>query len=337
MQSEELRYWLWWNRVPGVGPGRFYRLLNEYGSMRDAWQAPAEELRPLIGEKVLKARDETVITWDPDLELKKLDQLQFRLYCQSEPDYPAILKRIFDPPPVLYAWGGFEVGDDVAVAVVGTRTPTPTGEFTAQELATQLSRQGLTIISGLARGIDAAAHRGALGAGGRTVAVMGSGLDQPYPPENRDLMAEIAAHGAVVSEFPLGTEPYAKNFPARNRIISGLSLGVVVVEAAHDSGSLITAGMALEQGREVFAVPGNVGSEGSKGPHKLIRQGAKLVEDFHDILEELAIPQLTANEIGAAINMACNETETKVLGFLKSGTNPCRPIAKTFRSRFGRA
>jgi DNA processing protein len=191
------------------------------------------------------------------------------------------------------------------------------GAFTAKDLAAQLSYQGLTIISGMARGIDSEAHRGALEANGRTIAVLGSGLDMPYPMENEPLMERTAKQGAVISEFPLGTEPYAKNFPARNRIISGLSLGVVVVEAAQDSGSLITAGFALEQGREVFAVPGNIESDRSKGPHKLIRQGAKLVENYQDILSELAIPQLSKGEIQAADVEGLSELERKIVTVMK--------------------
>lgn len=313
MQSEELKYWLCWNRAPGIGPNRFFKLLDKFGSMKDAWLARESELRPLIGAKALAGYKTTLTEWDPDLELKKVAHLGFRIYCFNDPDYPANLKQISDPPPVLYAWGSFEYGDDIAVAIVGTRNPTPIGAVTSKDLALQLSFQGLTIISGMARGIDSEAHRGAIEAKGRTVAVLGSGLDMPYPIENEPLMEKIASRGVVISEFPLGTEPYAKNFPARNRIISGLSLGVVVVEAAQDSGSLITAGFALEQGRDVFAVPGNIENDRSKGPHKLIRQGAKLVENYQDILAELNIPQLTTTEIQAIDNAVLNELEQKVM------------------------
>lgn len=313
METEELKYWLWWNRVPGVGPARFLKLLEEFGNMKTAWEAGPEKLKTIIGAKVFDNWVETGRDWDPELELKKIFHNGFRVYCYSEPDYPPVLKKISDPPPVLYCWGSFQYGDDMAVAIVGTRNPTPLGAFTAKDLASQLSRQGLTIISGMARGIDSESHRGALDAGGRTVAVLGSGLDIPYPSENEHLMESIASRGAVISEFPLGTEPYAKNFPARNRIISGLSLGVVVVEASQDSGSLITAGFALEQGREVFAIPGNIGNEGSKGPHKLIRQGAKLVENYQDILAELAIPALTAVELDQAQPNSLSELELKVV------------------------
>jgi DNA processing protein len=316
MEIEELKYWLWWNRVPGIGPTRFYKLLEEYGSMLDAWRAPLQELEPIIGEKAMIGWKEIKNNWDPERELVKANHLGLRFYVYTEPDYPLLLKQIANPPPILYTAGGFEYGDDIAVSIVGTRTPTPAGAFNARELASDLTRQGLTIISGMARGIDSEAHKGALEAHGRTVAVLGCGLDIPYPPENETLMQSITEHGAVISEFPLGTEPLAKNFPARNRIISGLSLGVVVVEAAQDSGSLITANFALEQGREVFAVPGNIGNEGSKGPHKLIRQGAKLVETCQDILSELAIPQLSATEIDTVVFDSANEFEQKIVAVM---------------------
>jgi DNA processing protein len=316
MESEELKYWLCWNRVPGVGPNRFFRLLEEFGSMKDAWLADETKLKPLIGAKALVGYKTVLAEWDPDLELKKVEHLGFKIYCFNDSNYPANLKQISDPPPVLYAWGSFEYGDDIAVAIVGTRNPTPMGAMTSKDLALQLSYQGLTIISGMARGIDSEAHRGAIEAKGRTVAVLGSGLDMPYPIENEPLMEKIAGQGVVISEFPLGTEPYAKNFPARNRIISGLSLGVVVVEAAQDSGSLITAGFALEQGRDVFAVPGNIENDRSKGPHKLIRQGAKLVENYQDILAELNIPQLSKAEIQAVDNAALNELEQKIMAVM---------------------
>ena len=184
MEVEELKYWLWWNYVPGIGPNRFYKLLQEYGSMKAAWQAPLQELKPYIGEKAIAGLMETKKNWDPELELTKITHLGLKIYCHSHPNYPPLLKKIPDPPPVLYTWGTFEYGDDIAIAIVGTRNPTPVGAYHAKELSTQLTRQGLTIISGMARGIDSEAHKGALEAGGRTIAVLGCGLDIPYPPEN---------------------------------------------------------------------------------------------------------------------------------------------------------
>src|SRR5437660_419247 len=205
--------------------------------------------------------------------------------------YPELLRAIHDPPAVLYCDGSVEPGDRQAVAIVGSRRATPYGLRITETLAGELSALGFTIVSGFARGIDAAAHRAALAAGGRTIAVLGCGLDVDYPPGHARLREEIAGSGAVLTEFEPGTPPRAPNFPRRNRIISGLALGVVVVEAAEDSGSLITARLALEQGREVFAVPGPIEAPTSRGPHGLLKQGAKLVEMVDDIVEEL-LPQL---------------------------------------------
>src|SRR5437870_7928683 len=205
--------------------------------------------------------------------------------------YPELLRAIYDPPAVLYCDGSVEPGDRQAVAIVGSRQATPYGLRITETLAGELSALGFTILSGFARGIDAAAHRAALAAGGRTIAGLGCGLDVDYPPGHASLHAEIAGSGAVLTEFAPGTPPRATNFPRRNRIISGLALGVVVVEAADDSGSLITARLALEQGREVFAVPGPIDAPTSRGPHGLLKQGAKLVETVDDIVEEL-LPQL---------------------------------------------
>jgi len=205
----------------------------------------------------------------------------------ADEHYPAWLRAIPDPPPVLYCDGSLEPGDRQAVAIVGSRQATPYGLRVTDDLARELSRLGFTIVSGFARGIDAAAHRAALASGGRTVAVLGCGLDVDYPSGHASLRTEIAGSGAVLTEFAPGTAPFATNFPRRNRIISGLALGVVVVEAAEDSGSLITARLALEQGREVFAVPGPIDAPTSRGPHGLLKQGAKLVETVDDIVEEL--------------------------------------------------
>jgi len=214
-----------------------------------------------------------------------------KIIARDDARYPELLRAISDPPPVLYCDGSVEPQDRQAVAIVGARKATPYGLRVTETLAGELSTLGFTIVSGFARGIDAAAHRAALASGGRTVAVLGCGLDVDYPPGHESLHAEIAVSGAVLTEFMPGTPPRAANFPRRNRIISGLALGVVVVEASEDSGSLITARLALEQGREVFAVPGLIDAPTSQGPHGLIKQGAKLVETVNDIVEEL-LPQL---------------------------------------------
>jgi DNA processing protein len=219
---------------------------------------------------------------------KALERISIAL---ADERYPAWLRAIADPPAVLYCDGLIEPRDRQAVAIVGARQATPYGLQATETLARELSGAGFTIVSGLARGIDAAAHRAALDAGGRTIAVLGCGLDVTYPPEHARLREEISGCGAVLTEFPAGTPPKPSHFPQRNRIISGLALGVVVVEAAEDSGSLITARRALEQGREVFAVPGSIEASLSRGPHGLIKQGAKLVETVDDIIEEL-LPQI---------------------------------------------
>jgi len=330
MDQQELLYWLAWNRVPGVGPARFFKLLEDFGSMEDAWNAPLDTLERLLGPKAF--RHWKHIASHPrqvESEYLKVEAGGYRIYCYTDADYPALLKKIPDPPPVLYCRGSFEYGDEAAVAIVGTRNPSPMGGFHARELARELSAQGLTLVSGMARGIDSEAHRGALEAGGRTIAVLGSGVDVCYPQENEALMEQIAASGAVISEFPLGTQPIPKNFPARNRIISGLSLGVVVVEATDDSGSLITAGFALEQGREVFAVPGSIQNEVSRGPHKLIRQGAKLVECARDILEELAIPYLAVEEVSAARMDGLNPAELQVYQCLSREPSHIDQVTRT--------
>lgn len=222
-------------------------------------------------------------------EFDRSKEKGYSLLTLGDVEYPSLLREIFDPPPVLYCAGRTDVLERPAVAVVGSRRPTPYGRGMAERLARDLAERGIVIVSGLAIGIDAAGHEGALG-GGRTVAVLGSGLDTPYPKSNRKLFDRIAAEGAVISEFPLGTEPLATNFPRRNRIISGLSLALVVVEAAEKSGSLISAGFALEQGREVLAVPGNATSEMSRGANGLIKAGAKLVARWEDVAEELPPP-----------------------------------------------
>ena len=229
----------------------------------------------------------------PADDMRRAENAGARLVRHGDAAYPERLRAIPDPPPVLYARGSPETAGYAAVGVVGTRAPSEYGREMTRLLCRGLAAAGIVVVSGMARGIDGEAHETALSAGGATVAVLGSGVDVAYPPEHRDLCRRIEENGAVLSEHPPGTPPLPHHFPARNRIISGLSLGVVVVEATERSGSLITARWALEQGREVFAVPGPAGSSRSRGPHRLIREGAKLVEDVADIIEEIA-PQLAA-------------------------------------------
>ena len=238
-------------------------------------------------DKSLQALAARQFVRDPESEWTKIKKNNFLLICIGDDDYPSNLLKIPDPPAVLFSSGALMARDLVSIAVVGSRYASPAGIIFAEKLTSDLARNGVAVVSGFAVGIDSAAHRGALKAGGRTLAVLGCGLDVDYPTVNADLRQEIARSGALLTEFPLGTPPTPGNFPSRNRIISGLSLGVVVVEAAERSGSLITARFALEQGREVFAVPGMAQSMRSKGAHRLLRQGAKLVESVEDVLEEI--------------------------------------------------
>ena len=224
-----------------------------------------------------------------DRELALAHQHGVAIVAQHDPGYPGALQTIPDPPPALYIKGRLDAADQAAVAIVGSRNASAYGLSCAQRLASDLAIHGITVVSGLARGIDGAAHRGALAAGGRTIAVLGSGLARLYPPEHRQLAEEIVEQGALISEYPMETEPFGFNFPRRNRLISGLSLGVVVVEAASRSGALITVDCALEQGRDVFAVPGPMTSATSHGTHRLLKQGARLVTSVDDIIEELGL------------------------------------------------
>ena len=225
-----------------------------------------------------------------DRELELVDKSNVSLITANSSLYPKNLLNIYDFPPLLYVRGTL-IEEDINIAVVGSRIASTYGKFSTERLCREIALQGITIVSGMARGIDSAAHRGALAGKGRTIAVLGCGIDIVYPQENKKLIEEISENGAVITEFPFSTPPDGPNFPARNRIISGISLGVIVVEASDKSGSLITARLALEQGREVFAVPGSIDSPGSRGTHKLIRQGAKLIENIHDVLEEI-LPQI---------------------------------------------
>ena len=240
-----------------------------------------------IGERLAEVIKETDIREKVQRELKLIDELNASIVTLTDQSYPNNLRQIFDPPPLLYVRGDLQPKDELAISMVGSRLISNYGRMITERIAGDLAGNGVTIVSGMARGIDSAAHRGALSVGGRTIAVLGCGVDIVYPRENRRLFEEITAHGAVISEFPLSTPPEGVNFPKRNRIISGLSLGVVIVQANSRSGSLITAGLALEQNRDVFAVPGNVGMAGSRGTNRLIKQGAKLIESAEDILEEV--------------------------------------------------
>jgi DNA processing protein len=289
LTREEQLDWLALKMTPGLGARTAVRLLERYRSPQAILRAPRSEIEAQgVAGSVAQSLASGCTYEDAAAQQKKLDESGAELLALTDPRYPALLKAIFDPPPVLFLRGRAELLGSLAIGVVGTRRPTPYGLAVTERLSGDLARAGLTIASGMARGVDTAAHRGALGVEGHTVAVLGCGVDLVYPQENRKLAAEIAARGLLVSEFPMGAPPYPQNFPIRNRIISGLSLGVLVVEGAQYSGSSITARLALEQGREVFAVPGSILSKMSWGPNLLIKQGAKLVQDWNDVVVELA-------------------------------------------------
>lgn len=291
--------WLALARVPGVGPRRFAALVQHFGHPQAVLEARREDLRavPEVLPGVVQALVEAAYRWrrgfgqDPEVAR----DLEMAASCGAEivgfgtDEYPESLARIPDPPPLLYMRGKVRPWAQPAVAIVGSRRATGYGRMVAERLAADLAGRGIVIVSGLARGIDGSAHRGALSVSAPTVAVLGSGVDVIYPPEHRTLFERVLEEGAILSELPPGTQPESRHFPVRNRIISGLSRGVVVVEAADRSGALITVDYALEQGRDVFAVPGNVTSVMSRGPHQLLRQGARLVESAQDVLEELGL------------------------------------------------
>jgi DNA processing protein len=310
--ADELKYWVAFSRIPGVGRVRLSQLKEYFGSLRDAWKAPEGKLkqtgldsRSIDGLLTLRSRI------SPDAEVEKLERFRVGAFICEDPLYPARLKQIYDYPPVLYVRGTPPAEDEPCLAIVGTRRPTIYGRQVTEEIVSDLARSKVAIISGLARGIDSVAHRTALDAGGTTVAVFGSGLDIVYPGENAKLAQAILEQGALVSEYPLGVKPKPEYFPLRNRIMSGLSLGVLVVEAGEKSGALITAHQAVEQNREVFAIPGSILSPASQGTNRLIQEGAKLVRNYTDILEEL--------------NLTVVVQQAEIKGFFPAGQSPTCP------------
>lgn len=287
--AAELASWLRFLRLPGVGARRRLELLKYFGSLDALFGSARGQLERLLADApaALQALRAAPDDKQLDADLAWFGEPSRHLVTWFDADYPSLLREIPDPPAALFVMGERRLLMQPQLAMVGSRNASAGGRENAQAFARELAHAGLVITSGLALGVDGAAHRGALEAGAPTVAVMGTGLDRVYPARHRELAHDIAAHGALVSEFPFGTPPRPENFPIRNRIVSGLSLGVLVVEAAERSGALITARLASEQGREVFAIPGSIHSPLSRGCHRLIRQGAKLVETARDILEEL--------------------------------------------------
>jgi DNA processing protein len=315
--SKYLQSWLALHLVPGMGPVTCGKLVDHFGSPHKVLSADIRELKAICR---LRQESLRALSDQGRQKLKALasDQIEkaaardIRIIACDDPLYPSLLRNIHDPPVVLYVLGDPEILRCKGIGIVGSRAATHYGKSIAEQMAESLARKGFAIISGMALGIDSAAHKGALAAGGRTIAVLACGLDIIYPPGNHMLYKDIAVSGAVVSEYPLGTLPDNFRFPARNRIISGLSRGVVVVEAANRSGSLITANHALEQGREVFAVPGRIDSLKSAGTHTLLQQGAKLVHSVNDIVEEF----LDANPLEIQVETGNKEREQELFAQL---------------------
>lgn len=309
-------YWVGFNLVKGIGAARLRQIQEFYGSLETAWNSPASGLLSAgLPQKVV----DNFVRMKPQVDL---DRIMERIHTQGvkvmtweDADYPRRLKEINQAPPVLFIKGSINVEDDWAVAVVGTRRVTPYGRQVTSEIASFLAQNGVTVVSGLARGVDAIAHQTALQNGGRTIAVLGSGVDVIYPPEHRRLAGEIAQQGALVSDYPLGTQPDGINFPPRNRIISGLSLATIVVEAGEKSGALITAEFAVEQGRDVFAVPGSILAPQSEGTNKLIEEGARPLLKMTEILEALKLERIPEKQSARKLN-PLNPVEKKVLASL---------------------
>ncbi len=306
-------YWVAFNLVRGVGAVRLQALIDHFGDASSAWRAQPEELRAAgLSTKVLERLLELRGSLDLDKLWSRIVAQGIQVITWEDGGYPRRLKEIEQPPPVLYSRGELVPEDDFAVAIVGTRRITPYGRQVAEDLSAFLASNGITIVSGLARGVDATAHAAALRAGGRTIAVLGSGVDRIYPPENRGLADQIIGRGAVLSDYPVGTAPEATNFPPRNRIISGLSLAVVVIEAGETSGALITAEFAAEQGREVFAVPGSILAPQSKGTNKLIQKGALPLLTAQDLLQALNLTRVSAQKSARQV-LPADDVEKQLL------------------------
>lgn len=319
MERNERAAWLRLLLTEGVGNETARRLLTAFGSPEAVWQQSATNLKAVVGPRVAEALSTAPENWisaEQGLETWLQGGESRHVLALGDPGYPAELLQTQDPPLLLYVLGQLDaLQHPLRLAVVGSRNPTPQGALNARQFAHALGQSGACIVSGLALGVDGAAHEGALEAGAMTIAVVGTGLDRVYPSRHRDLAHRIAAQGALVSEYPLGTPPLSPNFPRRNRIISGLSQGTLVVEAALQSGSLITARQAAEQGREVFAIPGSIHSPQARGCHALIRQGAKLVESAQDILEELRVPDPLRPKAPTEVSADNTDPLLAVMGF----------------------
>jgi len=310
--SDPRKYWVAFSLVKGIGAVRFQGLLDYFGDPQIAWRAPTQGLRDAgLSEKIVENLVQLRSSNDLDKIWNELEAKGISVLILPDETYPRRLRELDQPPPVLYVRGELIPEDEWAVAVVGTRRVTAYGRQVAEDIAGTLARNGITVISGLARGVDSIAHQAALSTGGRTVAVLGSGLDRIYPPENRRLSEQIATSGALISDYPPGTPPEASNFPPRNRLISGLSLAVVIVEAGQTSGALITAAFAADQEREVFAVPGAITAPGSKGTNRLIQDGAQPLLNPEEILEALELT-MVAEQRTARVVLPADAVEAQL-------------------------
>lgn len=316
MLEEFRKYWVGFNLVKGVGAVRLRALLEAFGDLQAAWNASKQDLQSVglsakLAENIIKLRTDISLdkVWE-DIQAQSVEVLTW-----EDENYPSRLAECDNAPPVLYLCGEYQPEDEWAVAIVGTRRVTAYGRQVTEQIARTLAASGVTVVSGLARGVDAIAHQSAIDAGGRTLAVLGCGVDRIYPPEHRQLTEQVISNGALISDYPMGTPPDARNFPPRNRIISGLSMATVVVEAGEKSGALITANFAVEQGREVFAVPGNVLSPQSKGPNRLIQRGAHPLLDPKEILETLEL-SLISEHREARVVLPSDATEAQLFSIL---------------------
>jgi DNA processing protein len=313
VSDKDIRYWVGFNKVPGIGAARLRALLDYFGDPEVAWHAPTHDLQQAgLDRRSLASLIRVREALDLDAEMERLEQAGVQVMTWNDACYPPNLRQAYNAPPLLYLRGSLETRDEWAVAVVGTRRASVYGKEAARMICAGLTQAGVTVVSGMALGIDTEAHRACLDAGGRTIAVLGCGVDVVYPSRNSRLAAEIVERGALVSEYALGTQPEARNFTPRTRIISGLTLGTVVIEADMGSGALITAGFALEQGREVFAVPGNIFARASRGTNHLIQQGAKMVTQVGDVLEELNLT-MVSEQAQARTVIPENQTEAVLL------------------------
>jgi len=311
--SDDKKFWIGFNLIKGIGAVRFRQIRSYFGDLSIAWQAPAEAFREAgLPERALQNFFRIRQAIDLDELYDSILEEQITILTLMDEDYPRLLREIDQSPPVLYIKGALTPADDFSVAMVGTRRVTAYGQQVARDASIYLAGHGLTIVSGLARGVDALAHQYALQAGGRTIAVLGSGVDVIYPPEHRKLAEAISENGALVSDYPMGTQPEGINFPPRNRIISGLALATIVVEAGERSGALITAEFAAEQGRDVFAVPGNVLSPMSRGANRLIQKGAYAMVSPQDVLDVLDLTHVDEYK-AARQTLPADTTEAKIL------------------------